>query len=208
MPKLDRRASVATRNLGTRSNGPGGLFGSALATAGKENAGQRHVGVQRTGRLRGRSARGRCGQHVDHRSRSVPGAADPGHLAPPALVGRRGASAADRLCRGAGRRDPGPAADRQRIFADLVRDRRARGRDHHSRPGSACACTNRWALPLGHHPVAGPGAGPIWPGAERIRVCGSSIRRAVATPASSSPGVARAPSSRHPCCRNPGWTAH
>jgi len=50
-------------------------------------------------------------------------------------------------------------------------------------PGSACACTNRWALPLGHHPIAGPGPGRIWPGAERSRVRRSSLRRAMATSA-------------------------
>jgi|ERR1700687_2688207 hypothetical protein len=39
------------------------------------------------------------------------------------------------------------------------------------------ACTNRRALPLGHHPIAGPGPGRIWLGAARSRLRRSAIYR-------------------------------
>ena len=66
-----------------------------------------------------------------------------------------------------------------------------RARDHHLRPGSACACTNRRALPLGHHPIAGPGPGRIWLGAARSRLRRSAIYRAMGTSACGSQGAAR-----------------
>jgi len=114
-----------------------------------------------------------------------------------------GAAVADCLRRGAGRPDPGFAADPWSTWPDLGRERDASGRDHDLRPRPACTLTNRRALPFGLHLVAGPGFGPLRPRVDRSPLRRPIRRKIVAVLVGGWQGATPTPSGRHPHGRSP-----